>query len=264
MKDYYQILGVQQDTDDDEIRAQYRRLAMEYHPDRNPDDDQAEEKFKEIAEAYGVLSDPVKRREYDTWKSMGGAHGQAGTNGGFQYSQEEILKDLFSDPRFQQLFKGLLGEFQRSGFRASPHFIKRSFFGGKGGIIFSGLFLFGSLAGPHLMRSAKKSLPKQTSILKKVGSTLSNLLGNAQHSEAEPPSRKSTGSLDITYSTPLSSVELKEGKVIQVVTSGPEGQELLKVRIPPGSEAGKKLRLKGKGKVGEQGRGDLYLMLERK
>ncbi len=111
MKDYYQILGVEQDADENDIRTRYRRLAMEYHPDRNPDDPQAEEKFKEIAEAYGVLTDPVKRREYDAWKKMGGPRNQE-ANGGFQYSQEEILKDLFGDPSFSSSSRDCSGNFR--------------------------------------------------------------------------------------------------------------------------------------------------------
>ena len=69
---------------------------------------------------------------------------------------------------------------------------------------------------------------------------------------------------DITYRTPLSKKELEEGKKLQVVTQGPDGQELLKVTIPPGSRDGQKLRLKGKGGNGLEGRGDLYLVLETK
>ena len=59
MKDYYRILGVCQSSEEDEIRKNYRKLAMQYHPDRNPDVADAEEKFKELAEAYGVLTDPI-------------------------------------------------------------------------------------------------------------------------------------------------------------------------------------------------------------
>ena len=263
MKDYYQILGVEKDADDDEIRSRYRQLAMEFHPDRNPDDPQAEEKFKEVAEAYGVLTDPVKRKEFDTWQRFGGSQTQQ--DGGFHYSQEEILKDLFGDPRFQQLFQGLLREFQRSGFRASPNFVRKSFFGGKGGLLFGGLFFFGSVAGPHLLRSAKKSLPKQQSILKSVGSTITSLLGGTQSTpvQTDQPAKEEIGD-DITYRTPLSAAELSDGKVIQVVTNGPEGQEMLKVTIPPGSRAGQKLRIRGKGSTGPHGRGDLFLELEMK
>ena len=138
-RDYYEIMGLQREATQDEIKRAYRKLARKYHPDVS-EEAQAEEKFKEVAEAYGVLTDRVKREQYDSWLKMGGPHSQ--NQDGFSYSQEEILKDLFSDPRFQQLFQGLLKEFQRSGFRASPNFIRKSFFGGKGGMVFGGLFLF--------------------------------------------------------------------------------------------------------------------------
>ena len=139
MKNYYEILGVTKEADGEEIRKQYRKLAMEYHPDRNPDNSDAEAQFKEVAEAYGVLTDPVKRKEYDAHLASGGAQQQY--QSGFSYSQEDILKDLFRDPRFQQMFQGVLREFQRSGLRSSPHFLRKSFFGGKGGIFVGGLFL---------------------------------------------------------------------------------------------------------------------------
>src|SRR5512134_1273841 len=64
-KDYYKILGVERNASEDDIRKAYRKLAMQYHPDRNPNDKQAEERFKEINEAYQVLSDPQKRNVYD-------------------------------------------------------------------------------------------------------------------------------------------------------------------------------------------------------
>src|SRR5579859_1320281 len=64
-KDYYSILGVSKTANTDEIKAAYRKLALKYHPDRNPDNKEAEEKFKEAAQAYEVLSDADKRRQYD-------------------------------------------------------------------------------------------------------------------------------------------------------------------------------------------------------
>jgi len=71
MKDYYKILKVTKSSTEDEIRKNYRKLAMQYHPDRNPDSPEAEEKFKEVAEAYGVLTDPVKRRRYNRSRASG-------------------------------------------------------------------------------------------------------------------------------------------------------------------------------------------------
>lgn len=75
-KDYYEVLGIPRNADANEIKKAYRKLAMQYHPDKNPGDKQAEEKFKEVSEAYEVLKDPEKRRQYDQF-------GQAGLKGGF-------------------------------------------------------------------------------------------------------------------------------------------------------------------------------------
>src|SRR5688500_11636889 len=82
-KDYYQVLGVAQDADQDAIKKAYRQLARRYHPDKNPGDSQAEETFKEISAAYQVLSDPQKRRQYDQMRSMASRGAGAGGFGGF-------------------------------------------------------------------------------------------------------------------------------------------------------------------------------------
>lgn len=262
MKDYYKILEIDSDATEDEIRKSYRRLAMQYHPDRNPDNPSAEDTFKEIAEAYGVLTDPVKRKQYDMSKKMGGNFSANGQGGGFDYSQEDILRDLFQDPRFQQMFQGLLQEFARKGFRANQSFVKQSFFGGKGGMVFGGLFFLGSLAGPAILNGAKKSLPAKKGLLRSIGGAVGKLLsggGNRQEAEREP---QKVLTADTTYNTQLTPAEFSDGKVIQIVTQGPSGPEKLKVKIPPGSRAGQKLRLKGKGVPGPEGRGDLYLILQ--
>ena len=74
-KDYYKVLGVDKDADDKTIKKAYRKLAKQYHPDLHPDDKKAQEKFKEINEAYEVLSDPEKRKTYDTFGSSGNFKG---------------------------------------------------------------------------------------------------------------------------------------------------------------------------------------------
>ncbi len=86
-KDYYQILGVARTASDEEIRKAYRKLAMQYHPDRNPDDKQAEERFKEINEAYQVLNDSDKRAHYDRLGSAYSSWERGGRSGGFDWNQ---------------------------------------------------------------------------------------------------------------------------------------------------------------------------------
>ncbi|MBU1566461.1 MAG: DnaJ domain-containing protein [Proteobacteria bacterium] len=269
MKDYYQILGVTRTCTTEEIRKNYRKMAMQHHPDRNPDNPTAEEKFKEVAEAYGVLTDPVKRRQYDSCLASGGTFTDGRPGGDFAYSQEDILRDLFKDPHFQQMFSGLLREFQRSGFRYSSAFIKRSFFGGKGGIFIGGIFFLGSLAGPLLAGAARKGLSGKASLLKSVGSALGSLLGSGYKAITQGRIESSEASirhpeLDTTYSTPLTGSELQHGKTIQVLVYGENGEQTLQVKIPAGSRSGQKLRLPGKGRISPSGRGDLYLQLVQK
>src|SRR6185437_13977223 len=100
--DYYEVLSVSRDASDQELKTAYRKLAMQYHPDRNPDDPTAEEKFKECSEAYQVLSDPEKRAAYDRYGHAafnGGAGGGNPFSGGFGGAQDlgDIFGDLFGE-----------------------------------------------------------------------------------------------------------------------------------------------------------------------
>jgi molecular chaperone DnaJ len=97
-KDYYDLLGMNRNSSEDEIKKAYRKLALKYHPDRNPGDKQAEEKFKEVSEAYQVLSEPQKRAQYDQFGHA--AFGDGGPfAGGFDFTAgfEDVFGDIFGE-----------------------------------------------------------------------------------------------------------------------------------------------------------------------
>ncbi|NQU64087.1 MAG: J domain-containing protein, partial [SAR324 cluster bacterium] len=109
-KDYYKILGVQKDANKAEIKKMYKTLALKYHPDKNKGDKASEEKFKKISEAYAVLSDDEKRKQYDQFGSEGFSN---------RYSQEDIFKGFDVGNLFEEFGIG--------------NNIFSSFFGGSGG-----------------------------------------------------------------------------------------------------------------------------------
>ena len=108
-KDYYEVLGVNKSASADDIKRSYRRLAMKFHPDKNPGDSAAEERFKEAAEAYEVLSDDQKRQKYDQY---GHAAFENGGGGGF-HGGGMSMDDIFS--QFGDIFGGF-GGFGGGGF----------------------------------------------------------------------------------------------------------------------------------------------------
>jgi molecular chaperone DnaJ len=110
-QDYYQVLGVEKTASPDEIKRAYRRMAIKYHPDKNPGNKEAEAKFKECAEAYEVLSDPEKRRQYDQY----GHEGLRGT-GMHDFSRMNV-EDIFSMFGFDDFFGSVFGGGRRAGGR---------------------------------------------------------------------------------------------------------------------------------------------------
>ncbi len=126
-KDYYKILGVDRKASADDIRSAYRKLAMKYHPDKNPGDKKSEDKFKDINEAYQVLSDEQKRARYD---QLGSAYSNFRTSGGrpgdFQWDdwfqqqsagQRGNVDDMFGGGSFSEFFRTIFGEAVRSSAR---------------------------------------------------------------------------------------------------------------------------------------------------
>jgi len=109
-RDYYEVLGVDRNADQDAIKKAYRQLAKKYHPDANPGDPEAEARFKEASEAYGVLSDAEKKAQYDRYGHAAFEAGGAGT-GGFSY-QNMNMDDIFSN--FSDIFGGMFGGSTRS------------------------------------------------------------------------------------------------------------------------------------------------------
>ncbi|MBU1707511.1 DnaJ domain-containing protein, partial [bacterium] len=110
-RDYYEILGVERNASEDDIKKAYRKLAMQYHPDRNKDDKTAEEKFKEIGEAYAVLNNPEKRARYDRFGHAGASPsaGQGGY-GNFEFDLSDALRQFMEGGVFSDFFGGMRGE----------------------------------------------------------------------------------------------------------------------------------------------------------
>ena len=260
-KDYYQILGVEEAATEAEIRKAYRKLALQWHPDRNQGRPEATERFKEISEAYGVLTDPSKRMLYDQSR-------KSGTAGSFQYTQDDLLRDLFRNPGAAMIFEELAREFERMGLKVDRQYFHQVLFGGRASVS-GGIFIVGGpfTALPGLFRMVrgilksagvlqpdpKQSLPGQSKILSGIAQIGKWLLGKGD-------AAGSAEIRDVTQSLQLTADEALRGgsRRITVQTNGKTEQVLL--TIPPGIKSGTRLRLKGKGRPHPDGRrGDLYL-----
>ncbi len=263
-RDYYEVLGVSKTATEDEIKKAYKKLAIKYHPDRNPDDKEAEEKFKEAAEAYDVLHDPQKRARYDQFghEGMNGAGGFGGFNG-----QGMSMDDIFS----------MFGDV----------------FGGRGG--FGGFGGFGGGGGQQRQRRFRGS-----DLRVKVRLNLKEILNGAEKkfklkkyvicehchgSGAEGnrgtetcPTCHGTGSVTRTQQSIFGMMQTQsvcpqcngEGKIIKDKCKhcGGEGivygEEVVEVKIPKGVAEGMQLSMSGKGNAGKRNGvpGDLLIQIE--
>ena len=263
-RDYYEVLGVSKTATEDEIKKAYKKLAIKYHPDRNPDDKDAEEKFKEAAEAYDVLHDPQKRARYDQYghEGMSGASGFGGFNG-----QGMSMDDIFS----------MFGDV----------------FGGRGG--FGGFSGFGGGGGQQRQRRFRGS-----DLRVKVRLNLKEILNGAEKkfklkkyvicehchgSGAEGnggtetcPTCHGTGSVTRTQQSIFGMMQTQsvcpqcngEGKIIKDKCKhcGGEGivygEEVVEVKIPKGVAEGMQLSMSGKGNAGKRNGvpGDLLIQIE--
>jgi DnaJ-class molecular chaperone len=295
-QDYYNVLGVSPGASTEEIKKAYRKLALDTHPDRNPDDPRAEERFKRISEAYGVLMDPQKRTQYDEYQRFGFQQrpGSRATQPGFGYSQEEIFRDFFNSRHAQEVFTEMQREFQRMGFRFDDTFLNRVFFGDKT-IFFQGIFWnssgsaktfrFGNMGQSqsvgntkptdkdvHPIETKPKGLLQESATLlakagKKIGSYLLKKVLGANNTPKSIPGMKPAAQQtpDITYELVISPKESLTGTIVEVELPHWGDGKRVSVRIPPGVRSGTRLRLKEMGYAVSSSpahRGDLYLQLK--
>jgi DnaJ-class molecular chaperone len=269
-RDYYETLGVKQGASEDEIKKAYRKLARQYHPDRNPGDKQAESRFKEVQEAYDVLSDKKKRAQFDRFGFAGaGAHGGPGGPDGFQWGggpgnfefqgdpemAAEMLRNMFGGGAAGGGFEELLGGRGRAGRRARPHPSQEveaaatipfttAALGGAVGIQIDGRQL--EVKVPAGVEDGKKLR------LKGQGPGGADLIVRL-HIAPHPYLRREGN--NIVLDVPLSLAEAVLGAKVDVPTlSG----EHLTVKVPAGTSSGARLRLRGKGIAG----GDQFIEIK--
>lgn len=225
-QDYYQVLGVAENASLDEIKKTYRKLALKFHPDKNPGNKEAEEKFKRISEAYYVLSDEKKRAEYDAYRRGGfssGGPGGHGGSGGFQGAQGFNYEDLMN------MFRG--------GGGARPGSSRE----------YAGFGMFDDILGDMFAGGAQRGGGGGQTYYYTTGRPGSS----ARSAETEEDS-------DIHAKIAVSPDRAEKGGTIRVTS--PDGEKLT-VTIPKGIKQGQKLRLTRQGRMCPHCRkkGDLFL-----
>ena len=262
-RDYYEVLGVSRDAEQDAIKKAYRKLAIKYHPDKNPDDKDAESKFKEAAEAYEVLSDKEKRARYDRY-GHAGVDGQGGFRGGM------TVEDIFSQ------FGDIFGDIGGSPFE--------SFFTGGGG----GRTRARGQKGSNLRIKVSLTLEEiATGVDKKIKVKKQKSCDTCGGSGAKDKNSVTTcntcrgsGYVRQVKSTFLGQMQTTitcpscQGTGQTITANCPKckgdgrvyGEETLELEIPAGVEEGMQLSLRGKGNAGLRGGppGDLLINIEEK
>ena len=253
--DFYELLGVSKDTSDADIKKAYRKLAMQYHPDRNPGDAAAEAKFKEISEAYDILKDDQKRAAYDRFGhaafdgSMGSGGAGSPGGGGFDFggSFSDIFEDLFGNARGGGHERGPSGPARGSDLRYNYEVtLEEAFTGKKAEISITTAVSCGECDGSG---AAPGSSPVTCSTCQGIGKV------RAQQGfftvERACPNCHGAGQ---TISDPCKPCH-GNGRVNKDRT--------LSVSVPAGVEEGTRIRLSGEGEDGERGgpAGDLYLFI---
>jgi len=263
-RDFYEILGVSKSASADEIKKAYRKVAMQYHPDRNPGDKAAEEKFKEAAEAYEVLSDADKRAQYDRFGHAGvGGAGNRGYGGGM--NMEDIFSqfgDIFGD----DLFGGFFGGGQRGGG------------GGRSrarGVRGSNLRIKLKLNFEEIANGVSKNIKVKKYVpcttcggggAKDKGST-QTCTGCNGSGQVRRVQNTFLGQMQTVTTCPTCN---GEGSTITAKCTACKGEgrtyaeETVTIEIPAGVQEGMQLNVSGKGNAGERGgsSGDLIILIE--
>ena len=247
-KDFYEILGVERNASDDEIKKSYRKLAMKYHPDRNQGDASSESKFKEASAAYEILKDPQKKAAYDQYghdafRQGGGAQGFGDFSGGFSDIFEEFFGGGFGGQQSRQR-----GSSRGSDLRYNMAIsLKEAFAGKKTEIRIPG---YTSCTTCSSTGSSDKSGP----------STCSTCDGHGKV-------RSTSGFFSIERACPTCGGEGSSIKNPCLKCNGSgqiKKQKTISVTIPAGVDTGTRIRISGEGEPGQRaaGNGDLYIFVE--
>lgn len=253
-RDYYEVLGVAKGASADDVKKAYRKLAIQYHPDKNPGDKAAEDKFKEATEAYEVLSDADKRSRYDQY-GFAGLEGMGGGGAGFSGAAFRDFEDLFGG--FGDIFGSFFGG--GGGRRGGEYSQRGSDLRFDLEVDFKDA-VFGTKVDVSFTRNAPCAVCEGSGA---ENGSKSKVCPTCQGSGQV---RRSSGFFSIAQTCPTCS---GEGHIIEKPCKACRGsgtekkQQKLKVTVPAGIEPGKRIRLEGQGDAGPNGgvSGDLYVYI---